>query len=230
MSTTGKRSLIWRFAAFVTPMLFPVAAHADSDNQIWAVTNATIDVDAHHYIWLEGEAWITDDASRLGQLFIRPGFGIRLDPSTQLLLGYNYVRTSPRGGPVRNEHVSFEQLGYRLAGTTADHVLLTARTRLEQRLVEGSVGVGVRLRQQVRLSVPVGHHVALVGWTEGFYSFNRTRWGQRPGIDQWRGFVGIRVPAGPHLAIEAGYMNQFLNRAIGDRDNHLASVTLAFRY
>ncbi len=202
------------------------AARADGDTVIWTVANTTVDIDPHHYLFLEGEAWVTDDASRLGQLVVRPAFGVRLNPTTQAMIGYTYVETRPIGGAVRYEHEGMQQLAYRLAGSTRGHPTLTGRTRLEERFVSGADAVGLRLRQQLKLTAPLSHRVAFVAWSEAYWAFNRTGWGQRPGIEQWRNFVGLRTTLSPHVAIEGGYMNQYLNRASGDRDNHVASLSL----
>jgi hypothetical protein len=55
-----------------------------------------------------------------------------------------------------------------------------------------------------------------VATNELFVGLNDTRWSQRSGYDQNRAFVGGAWQASGKLRIEAGYMNQHINRAAMD--------------
>ena len=82
--------------------------------------------------------------------------------------------------------------------------LLISRTRLEQRMLEGRDDTGWRLRQFVRVQVPIARQgtVQAVAFTEGFFNLNSTSWGARDGVDQWRTFVGVGVPVAPRMRLE----------------------------
>ena len=106
--------------------------------------------------------------------------------------------------------------------------LVISRTRLEQRMIEGREDTGWRLRQFVRLQVPIARKGAVqaVAFTEGFFNLNSTTWGARDGVDQWRTFVGVGLPVGPRMRLEPGYLNQRVFRRGEDRTNHVLSATL----
>lgn len=200
------------------------ALAAEEDANIWLAQTATVDLGGNTVLWLEAQERFTDDASRLGQLLVRPAIGYRIDPTTTAYLGYAYVMTDPTG-PVRtHEHRIFQQLSFRLLGD-GKGVTLTGRTRLEQRRLEGRDGTGWRMRQQLRLSAPLSGKVRAIAWTEPFVGLNETTF-QRGGLGLWRNFAGLAIPAGKTFTIEPGYLNQYVVRTGRDRIDHTASLTL----
>lgn len=210
--------------------LHPAVARADEDTQGWASANATIDLDSNNFIWLEGQARLTDDAGRLGQILLRPAIGHRFDASASAMIGYVYFENRPLGRTSRYEHRLFEQFSARLVGGPG-RLTVISRTRLEQRFVTGFDDIGLRLRQQVRAQVPVSRQVSAVVWTEPFISFNRTDWGQRPSVDQWRNFVGVAVPLNGQIVLEPGVMHHYINpTGAPKRYVVVGSLTLSGRF
>lgn len=195
----------------------------ENDLNIWLAQTASINAGDKAVIWLEAQERFTNDASRLGQLLLRPALGYKLDGSTTAFIGYGYVLTDPEGPPQTNEHRVFQQLSFRLLGD-GKGTTLTARTRLEQRWLEEQPGTGWRLRQQVRLTTPVADKLTGVVWTEPFIGFNETGF-QRSGIGVWRNFVGVSLPLGKAVKIEPGYLNQYVVRSGDDRIDHVISLT-----
>jgi hypothetical protein len=174
---------------------------------------------------LEVQPRFTDESSRLGQLLIRPSLSLTLFDQTVLSLGYAYVRTSPAEGEVTHEHRPWQQLAFPIA--SRDGVFsLSGRTRFEQRFREDGDDVGLRLRQQVRLTIPLAQGWQGVAWSEGFFNFNDTDWGARSGLDRWRNFAGVRIPLRDGVSLEPGYLNQFVNRRTTDLVDHVLSATL----
>lgn len=218
--------------AVALAMSVPTAAHAQQEDvQQWTLLSATGRVSGDVVVYAEVQPRFTDDVSRAGQLLIRPAIGVQVDPDVQLLLGYAYVRTAPLGGRATDEHRVWQQLlwtAYRGPGG----LTLASRTRLEQRTVVGADDLGWRLRQQLRAQAPIrpGSKLQAVAWTEPFYNLDATDWGQRRGFDQVRSFIGLGVPVAAGLTAEPGYLNQTVFRRGQDRVNHVASVTLAYRF
>ncbi len=201
------------------------ALAAEEDANIWIAQTATVDLGGDAVLWLEAQERFTDDASRLGQLLVRPAVGYKLDKSTTVFVGYAYVMTDPVGPAKTHEHRIFQQLSFRLLGD-GKGVTVTGRTRLEQRMLEGRDGTGWRLRQQLRLTAPLSGKVRAVAWTEPFIGFNETSF-QRGGLGLWRNFAGVAIPAGKSFTIEPGYLNQYVVRSGTDRIDHTASLTLS---
>lgn len=215
-------------SALAVTTLAPARA-AEDDINAWLAATASIDVGKKGVVWLEAQTRFTDDASRLGQLLLRPAIGYKLDETTTAFLGYAFVRTDPTGPALSKEHRVFQQLSFRLAGD-GKGVTLTGRTRLEQRFREGRDGTGVRFRQQLRLTAPLEGKARAVAWTEPFIGLNATAWGQKSGVNVWRNFVGVSIPVGTGLSLEPGYLNQYVVRTGRDRIDHIASLTLNTRF
>ncbi len=212
-----------RIAAALALALPAAAQAADEDTNVWLAQTATADLGGGALLWLEAQERFTNDASRLGQLLIRPAVGYKLDQTTTAYLGYAYVMTDPVGPARTHEHRLFQQVSLRLLGD-GKGVTLTGRTRLEQRFMENTAGTGWRLRQQLRLTAPLGGQVRAVAWAEPFIGVNQTAF-QRSGLGLWRNFAGVAVPVGRGVTLEPGYLNQYVVRSGRDRIDHTASLT-----
>ncbi len=205
------------------------AQAADEDGQIWTALNASTDLGARTVLTLEGQLRVTDDASRLGQVLVRPSIGLKLDETTTASIGYAYVRTDPVGPAESDEHRLWQQLSFRIAGD-GKGITVTGRSRLEQRWVEGAPDMGWRFRQQVRLTAPLSGKVRAVGWSEAFINLDDTSWGQNAGLDRWRNSIGLSVPLNSAVSIEPGYINQWVNRPSRDLVHHIGNVTISARF
>jgi hypothetical protein len=204
----------------------PVAHADDDDFQTWQQVIASTKLNEGVTGVLEVQPRFTDDSSRLGQLLIRPSLGLTLFDQTVLSLGYAYVRTSPENGANTYENRPWQQLAFPIAAVK-NTFALSNRTRFEQRFRDDGDDVGLRLRQQIRLTVPLGSAGwQAVGWSEVFFNLNDTDWGARSGLDRWRNFVGVSIPVREGVAFEPGYLNQFVNRSAGDQIDHVLSATL----
>ncbi len=180
------------FALFMTWASNPSAA-ADDDFQAWQQVVATKTINEDVSATLEVQPRFTEDASRLGQFLIRPSIGFRLSDHAVMSVGYAYVRTSPGQAAVTHEHRPWQQLSFPIASTQGVFTL-SNRTRFEQRFRDDGDEIGLRLRQQLRLTVPIaGSQWLGVAWSEGFFNLNDTDWGARGGLDRWRNFVGINI-------------------------------------
>ncbi|KTF67812.1 MULTISPECIES: DUF2490 domain-containing protein [unclassified Sphingomonas] len=206
-------------------------ALAEEDAQAWAGVIASGPVRGDLFLWLEGQARATDDVGGGSQFILRPAIGARIGRDAHAVAGYAYVRTDPANGGVSREHRPWQQIQFAPLRLANGAPLVISRTRLEQRMVEGRGGTSWRLRQFVRLQVPVkgAGGVQLVAFSEGFFNLNATRWGIRDGVDQWRNFVGAGFPVLPRARLEPGYLNQRIARRGQDRVNHILSATLFVR-
>lgn len=205
-------------------------AAAQDDGQAWGAVLVQGPIKGDLLFWAEGQTRITDNASRLGQIIVRPAIGVRLARNTIAHLGYAFVRTDPVNGASTNEHRLWEQLIFPIARNQRG-LYVWGRTRVEQRFVEGRRDTGWRLRQFVRAQLPLarGGKVSGVAFSELFYAVNTTDFGAREGFDQWRNFVGLSIPVGKRVSVEPGYLNQTIFRPGQDRTNHVLSTTLFVR-
>lgn len=166
-------------------------------------------------------------ANGISQLILRTGLGYRFYGRWSGWLGYAWV---PSFDPFRTENRIYQQLLY-----SDDFWFgrLTSRTRFEQRWIENTSGVALRLRTLLRDQVPLTDdgRWRFVGQDEVFVNLNSPTGGPASGFDQNRFFVGINRLFGPHLNVDVGYQLQWVNRqepGFPDDLNHILLLQLFF--
>ncbi|MGY6552264.1 MAG: DUF2490 domain-containing protein [Erythrobacter sp.] len=206
------------------------ASASNQEFQQWTQITAIGPVKDKVLIYAEFQPRLTNDATRIGQLFVRPAIGYQIDKNTSVFIGYAYVRSEPEGRPASTEHRIWQQVAFKIADI--GDLSIISRARLEQRNFLGSDETGWRYRQQFRGQFPLidGAGIAGVVWSEPFYNLNSADWGARAGFDRWRNFAGIAVPVGKLASLEAGYMNQAVFREGPDRSDHVLSFKLFYRF
>ena len=205
------------------------AKATETDEQIWLAQFSTFSVGHRWLVFTEAQARQTDGAERLGQIILRPAVGYQVSDTVSVYAGYAWVRTDPKGRVANTEHRAYQQLSLRLVGGPGK-VTVASRTRLEQRFIVGRSDMGWRMRNLVRLDVPLGKGYSAIVSGEPFVNLDTTTWGQRGGLDQMRGFAGIGIPVARGVALEVGYAGQYVNRfGVPDRMNHIGSLSFNIR-
>lgn len=221
-----------RSAAFAALLLAPIspAFAQDHDFQQWTLLVAQGPIKDDILVQAEIQPRLTNDASRLGQFQISPAIGYRVSKKATVFVGYMFVHTDPVDRPAFDEHRIYQHVVFPV-GKIGD-VTVTARTRMEARTVVGAKDLAWRFRQQVRAQMPIEKEkgALLVVWSEAFYNLNDADWGPREGMDRWRNFVGVSLPLTKGVMLEPGYLNQAVFRRGEDRLDHIASVTLFYRF
>lgn len=226
------RPTLWAVAAAFLGLAFAVRpAGAAEDEQAWLQIVAQGPVSGDLVYFAEVQSRFGSGIGGLDQMLLRPAIGVKLSDRLTLFQGYAYVRTPQAGGGDTREHRSFQQLNWslgRVAGGPA-----SSRTRLEQRWLSHGRDSGWRLRQMLRLAVPLSGGtggIAALGYAEGFVALNDTDWGARKGLDRVRSFAGVELPLAGKSTIELGYLNQYVkNRGRADDVDHVASISLQLR-
>lgn len=212
-------------------LLVPGIAHAETDEAVWVNVTAQGTIKDKLVYFAEVQPRVNDGAAELRQLLLRSAIGIKLNDKVSIYQGYARVVDYGAGGD-QLENRSFQQLTWNVAkGSWGE---LQSRTRVEQRFVEGSSDVGIRLRHMARWELPLEKKARSVGalaWAEGFVAVNDTDWGARGGVDQVRLFGGAEIPLFGASTLEAGYMAQIANLPGGrSRVRHIASLTFQLRH
>ncbi len=210
----------------------PLAAFAQTvdDGGQWSAffTQDRFSENSRFKWWLDGHYRLFEDNDGFGQSIIRPGLGLEVSEHSTLWAGYGWIHTSPIIGDATDEHRLWQQWTW---SNNLDPYRIAARTRYEQRLLESSDDVGLRVRQFVRGEKKLGDcskYTAVV-WDELFFALNDTDWGQRGGFDQNRIFVGFGLKKNPESRwrVEVGYMNQTVNRlGPSDLSNHVIAINV----
>jgi len=207
-----------------------------SDAGLWSLFAAQGDFlagsgDSPRVRWaFDGQARFLEDTNGFAQSLFRPSMGLDVAETAAVWLGYAWIRSEPSRGGSIDEHRIFQQLTWT---PTIRGATVLSRTRLEQRFIEGNDDVAWRVREFVKIAVPIGSGGgwSLVGYDEVFVNANDADTGIRSGFDQNRLFAGIGIPIGGQslATFEIGYLNQFVRRSRGeDRINHILSVNLFF--
>lgn len=180
--------------------------------------------------WLEVQGrWRGFGESLEAALLPRVGLGYAITDQVTVHVGYASIYTDPPQQRSYTEDRPWEQLTWIVPFET---FTLQSRTRLEQRIHADNLGW--RLREFVKATVPVPgfDRAFFAAYDELFFDLDDTSWGQRSGFRQNRAFVGLgyKLDPGKHVTLEAGYLNQWLDRRNEDRDNHVLSLNLFLNY
>jgi hypothetical protein len=230
-SARSQRARLWRFLPVLLLGLAPGSLAAqDHDLQQWTLLVAQGPIKDDLLVQAEIQPRLTNDASRLGQFQISPAIGYRISKKATVFIGYMFVHTDPVDRPAFDENRIYQHIVFPL-GKVGD-VTVTARTRMEARTVVGAEDLAWRFRQQVRAQMPFDEDKGplLVVWSEAFVNLNDADWGPREGMDRWRNFVGVSAPIAKGVMLEPGYLNQAVFRQGEDRFDHIASVTMFYRF
>jgi hypothetical protein len=155
------KALLVYFLGF--PTLFSWSLNAESalvrDMQTWVSLTTIGSIHSkneslnHWRYWLEGQQRFGDDSSRFSQSLVRPGIGYALTANTSLWLGYAWIHT---GLPFTSTPFAEDRIWQQLLWIKTNRYLtVSSRTRTEQRFLETAHKTAYRIREQVKISVPL---------------------------------------------------------------------------
>ena len=109
--------------------------------------------------------------------------------------------------------------------------IFRGRTRLEQRFVEDNPLMGLRVRQRLGFSIPIGtsKRLAAVANVEGFMTLRATTATGQTGLTAVRTLIGVNYKVSDNLDVGLGYLRaQDIRRGAADRVGHAPALTLSF--
>ena len=203
----------------------PVRAASDGDSELRLIVSADHDLGNGLSLDIGAQLRLTEDMSRVGLLRFQGGLGVALAPGIAAEIGYDHSRQLPEGRDPYAVHRFTEALNYVLIRDGG--LRLDGRTRLEQMLFSNSSERRHRLRQRLRLSVPLAGEGRLRGvvYGEAWVSL-KGRPGAGSGIEQWRGYAGLALPVARGSTLQTGYMHK-IDMAGRNRANHIVEVSLS---
>jgi hypothetical protein len=217
----------------VLPAPSAEAKPADPEAQAWYVAFVQGPIDRPFLYYLEAQPRAGQND---GRILLRSALGLALPvPGLSVWLGYAWIPVWTWGDEdptVRlNESRLYQQLLY---NASLGPVKLVSRTRLEQRLLASATGTSHRVRTLLRGAYPLDAEgtFSLLLWDEVFFHLNTVEGGPRAGFDQNRAFVGAAWKLSPHVALEVGYLNNFIRRPTAPADLmiHAPYVFTVFNY
>jgi hypothetical protein len=155
---------------------------------------------------------LKNDAQDFSQFLLRPMLGYNLDENQTLWVGYALI-TQDRQGEIVNEQRLFQMITIK-GKVLNSPVLFLSSTRLEERMLEDYDDLNLRLRQSLRLAIPLiqnkNYKLSLIFQDEVFLRLNQTQWAGQRGYDQNRLYLGVEhqttIGKTP-ITFNAGYMN-----------------------
>lgn len=220
-------------ALIVLPLLAlatPVMA-ADEDTQLWTVFSASGRVHQRLMASFDGVMRTSAEQDAVASAEATAMLGWKLSDKAVLWGGLGISRIRVPGLGEATLHRGRQQ--FNLALGKLGRATLASRTMIEERWWLGRGNrAGVRVREQLRLTQPVGRHkTALFLTTEPIWNLNSTAWGQRAGLNRLRSSAGFSLPLTGHLRGEFGYLNDYDFRpGRTDREIHAALTTFALSF
>ena len=221
-----------RILLFAFPLALlatPARAQTDTDTQGWATVSASTELDEGVELTLEGVARFGNDANGLYEAEFGGWLGFDAGGGVTISTGYVRVPGYLNGDLTKMEDRPRQQVSFPLASFGGGK--LSGRVRLEERLRRGGDDVGLRLRPQIKYSLPfrAGSKTVLVLSHESFVEINDTDWGQVSGYARMRNAIAVKTPLNDAISVEAGYLNQYDFGRDGAHDKmaHVATVALS---
>lgn len=210
------------------------ATAVDGDTQLWNTQNFNYKINDKWSANLEVQERWYDDVSYLTFFIVRPSVTYKWNDWLSFTGGYAHFRVyNEERDNFADEDRIWQQAVVRLFGGK-DQPTLNWRTRLEQRMFEAGGDTVWRLREQLRLMVPLVDRVQGVAWTEAFWRLNDvTRANgsfQENGLEQWRNFAGLNFEIHKNFTFEAGYMNVYTWLPNGDTMDHVPWLISTFKF
>ena len=211
----------------------PAQAQIDKDTQVWTGANANIVLNDHVEAGIEAITRFGNDNNGLYEAELGVSLTWKVAGDIKLQLAYVQVPSYSEHVITRREYRPRQQIAFGDIATFWGGKL-SGRMRIEERFVSTSDEMGVRLRPQIKFSLPFhsGKKTALVLYDESFLPLNTTDWGQKAGFDRMRNFIGISTPLSGRIDLELGYLNQYGFGTDGKPDtmDNVASFTLNFAF
>lgn len=201
----------------------------DQDLQSWVVLIGQGPASQNLRAYLEVQPRFGANLSNVDKLLIRPAAYYALTPHLTVWAGYAW---QPAFQPVYvNENRIWQQVQH---DDYCGSFRLINRSRLEERMVEGTSGTAIRFRQMLRSLYALDEKRewnALVQ-EEIFFNLNTLTKGSRAGLDQNRFSIGANHKFSSLFSMDVAYMANFVRRPTSDSDrfNHVILINNYFNF
>lgn len=201
------------------------------DGNVWLNLHMQGDLPGQNWVWsMDTNPRYRNEGKHLDALYLRPAVFYKLNRQTSLWLGHDTIIGHPAGKSAYHETRWYEQFQYQFDPIST--LTFSNRTRLEERTRAGFHDTGHRLRQMIKVTMPLKYHpqLSMVIYDELFINLNTPDWGAKRGIDQNRLFMGGHWKLNQTSYLEAGYLNQSVNKTSTNLENHVITTTLGFKF
>jgi Protein of unknown function (DUF2490) len=181
--------------------------------------------------WFDAQLRYFDVGSGINQYQLRPGIGYAISDNMSVHAGYMYVHASNGSGRTVTEDRLWQQLTWNIARWS--HGTLSMRARFQQRSVSTGDDLGWQFQYLMKYVRPIGstENLDFIVSVEPFFILRDTDWGAESGLSQNRTAIGLGWKLSPTIAIETGYMHQYI--PVDDAEdlvNHLGVVNFKVKF
>lgn len=216
-------ALMWLLVCGWTSEPVHAQSPLEHDLRLWSPVYLTMQLPSSFLGTMEVHPRFGEHVSELHQLVVRPVLGYQLTDYWSIWQGYTWVGTyRPH---FAQEHHSIQQLIYRRKFSSFE---LFSRFMLEERVIGGADGTGVRARTLVRVDVPLPQapEWAVVLYNEVLVNVNSVRNGPQEGFDENRFVAGMNRQVTEEISVDFGYQMQAQNRASSGLVNQMNHILL----
>lgn len=184
--------------------------YVEDDLQAWGITVVNLKVDDKTSLSLQTESRIHNNMRDMEQFLLIPGIAYKLHPNVTVGAMYTFFQDfRPR---YNLENRTSEEITLHKTFKKFNNLNLAYRARLEQRFIERTGGMSLRLRHRTRAVYPIkdtGWYI--VAQNEFFHNMNNLKNGPKQGFDQNRLFGGVGKKVNEKLSLEGGYQMLYSN-------------------
>lgn len=179
--------------------------------KIWTSGNVTgsISKDQRWKYYLEPQLRLIDDHYKFHQANIYGGIYYQTTPALSFWVGAFRRYETRVDGSTYQEYRLWEQMVWEVL--KSDALTLSSRSRLEERKNFNRAAVANRLREKIKLELPIGQvaKYSVVLADEVFLQLNQPSWVVNRVFSQNRASIGIGVMINNATSCEVGYLNEF---------------------
>ena len=198
-------------------MLTNITYAVTKDFQTWAnfaITGSLSPIDTElskvRYLALTQERF-ADDSTKFFQTLLRGGLGYEITPKFSLWAGYDWLHTeNVFVTEAFNINTPWQQFMWQ--NDFYENFSFVSRTRLEERFFQNTGELIWRLRQLVKVGMPIGFipNTELIISNELFINLNGIEGIEDPGLFENRFFIGLGYQINKNLGTQIGYLNQYV--------------------
>ncbi|MEL7185689.1 MAG: DUF2490 domain-containing protein [Pseudomonadota bacterium] len=212
------------------------AQAADDVTGIWSVFTTTDSFPSDNgnsrwSYWLDAQVRYVDLDTGANQEVFRPAVGYRVHDNLQVWLGYARLRTRNAAGSVSHENRWFQQANWTVGEMLGGNVTMRARLLQRNPTTGDDLGLVFRLSTKYTRALNADASKTFIVNLEPFFDLRDTDWGGDARLSQGRLYAGMGWRISDKMALETGYMNQYLWRD-GRRNtsNHLLVLNLKAKF
>lgn len=194
-------------------------ALAESETRYWLGTFVKKQLAADSFFWGETQLRYDPHSASMQQIIARGGGLLAFHEHHEAGMLLAYAQT----GPTQEYRPTLQYL----VKSNLGPFYFINRNRFEYRSFRGEARSAFRVRPMVRVDLPIGNEWNIFVWDEFFVNTSHESWNGDRTVDRNRFFLGFKKTF-PQMALELGYLHQYVPRATGTVVEHVLTSYFYF--